>query len=230
MATTITKAEFDALPESLKGKFTADGNNYSLVEEDVEGLKKSKAEILAEKKAMADKLAALEKFKSEYEAGQTAAEDEKLKQAGEFEELKKRILAKHDEEKAGYEKRIAELLGNVKRERLTNELIAKGVLPDRAKYALADIENQIDLEAGENGFALKVKNGIGDANEFEKLVEGFKAQSPFLFAAEQAAGSGASGNGGNGVGTPKTASKQQVKAMSPETKREFYLNGGEVTD
>lgn len=229
MATTITKAEFDALPESLKGKFTADGDNWSLVEEDVEGLKKSKAEILAEKKAMAEKLAALEKFKSEFEASKSADEEAKQREAGQFAELEKKLRDRITELETTHQTERDKLMTTIKRERLMNELTANGVIADRARYALADIENRIDLEATENGFALKVKDGIGDANDFNKLLDGMKAQSPFFFKADMAAGSGASGNGGGG-NVAKTWTRAQWDKAGTAERVAFSSEGGRITD
>lgn len=228
--TIITKEEYAVIPESLKSKFIASGDGFALVEEDVEGLKKSKAEILAEKKALADKLAGLEKFKNEYEQSKNADEEAKMKQAGEFAELEKRLKDKIAETEATAAQKEASLLGIFKQERLKNELTARGVLPDRAKYLLSDIADAVDLVPKDNGFELRVKNGIGDAKEFDQLVEAQKAASPFFFGATMSAGSGASGgDSGNGGATlPKTATKDQVKSMTPDQKRAFYLAGGSV--
>lgn len=229
MATTITKAEFDVLPDSLKTKFTADGDGYALVEEDVEGLKKSKAEILVEKKRLADELAEYKKFKAEFEANKSAAEEAKQREAGQFAELEKKLRDKIAEVETQRAQEREQMLTTLKRERVTNELIAKGVLPDRARYAVADIENDLDLEAGEQGFKLKVKNGIGDANEFDKLIEGYKAKSPFLFAAEAAAGSGASGSGGGG-NVAKTWTRDQWEKAGTAERVAFSSEGGRITD
>ncbi len=89
MATKITKAEFDTLPDSLKTKFKADGDDYLLdeVTEDVEGLKRSKAEILAEKKRIQDERDELRKFKTDHEQAKEVEETAKQKEAGEFAEL-----------------------------------------------------------------------------------------------------------------------------------------------
>lgn len=229
--TKITKDEFEKLPESLKSKFTADGDGYALVEEDVEGLKQSKATILAEKKKLADELADLKRFKEEYERNKAATETEAMKKAGQFEELERKLRAALDEQKTAYETEKARLLTTIKRERLTNELTAKGVLADRAKYALADLENEIDLEPAENGFSLKVKNGIGDAGEFDKLIEGMKAKSPFFFAANGATGSGASGSGnGSGAGTGKTMARSQFEQLPAAEQMAYVTAGGKLTD
>jgi len=227
--TIITKAEFDTLPESLKPKFKADGENYSLQEEDVDGLKRSKAEILAEKKRIQDEADAMKKRLDEIDANKSAEETELMKKRGEFEELEKKLRDKLTETETAKAQRENELLGKFKLERLQNELISKGVLPDRAKYALSELAEKVELVSDEKGFNLKVLGGIGDAKEFDALIEGMKATSPFFFAPNGASGSGASGSEGNGGGTPKTATKEQTKQMSPEKKREFYLNGGEVT-
>lgn len=226
----ITKDEFEALPDALKARFTADGDGYTMSEEDVEGLKKSKAAILAEKKALADKLSELEKFKAEHEARTAEAETEQMKKLGQFAELEKKLRDALETQKAESERERAALLATIKRERLTNELTKSGVLADRAKYAIADIENEIDLEATESGFALKVKNGIGDAGEFGKLVEGMKTRSPFFFAANGATGSGASGSGNGAGATGKTMTRAAFEALSQGERNAFLKDKGKLTE
>jgi hypothetical protein len=192
MGIKIKKADYDALPESLKNKFTASGDEYELQEEDVEGLKKSKAEILAEKKRIQDERDELAKFKSEHEATEASAEEEKLKAAGQFKEVEERYKQRITELETAHAAEKNSLLGTVKAEKLKSFLVEKGVLPDRAGYALADTLDQFDIESGEQGFTLKLKNGIGDAKELDGAIEGLKAKAGFLFAPNGAAGSGAS--------------------------------------
>ena len=227
---TITKGEYDALPESLKAEFEADGDNYSLRKEDVEGLKKSKAEILEEKKRIQKERDDLAKFKADHESAQSAAEEERLKAAGEFAKIEDRLKAKIAEITQAKQDRENELLGKVKIERLKNELITNGVLADRAKYALADIADQVELVESENGFAFKVKGGIGDANEFTQLLDGLKSTSAFLFDGQAPAGSGASGSDfKNGTGA-KTITRAQWEAMAPADSAKFFADGGAITD
>ena len=88
-------------------------------------------------------------------------------------------------------------------------------MADRAKYALADIADQVELVSGEQGFTLKVKNGIGDAKEFDTLIEGLKQTSPFFFAANGGTGSGASGSSGNGAHSG--AKKRSEMSISEKT-------------
>lgn len=228
--TTITKEEYAVIPESLKSKFTASGDGFALIEEDVEGLKKSKTEILAEKKAMADKLAALEKFRNEYEQSKSADEEAKLKAAGEFAELEKKLKDKIAEVEQSAAQKEASLLGIFKQERLKNELTARGVLPDRAKYLLSDIADAVDLVPKDSGFELRVKNGIGDAKEFDQLIEQQKATSPFFFGSTVVAGSGADGGGSDRGGTSKTMARSAFEQMPAGDKRAFVKAGGTLTD
>ena len=233
MATSITKAEFETLPDSLKAKFKGEGDGYILIEtadEDLDGLKRSKAEILAEKKKLQARLDELEKFKTEHEQARTSAEEEKMKAAGEFAELEKKLRSRIAEVEAEKEQSINDVLGTLKREQLKSFLVEKGVLPDRAAYALADTYDQFDIERGESGFSLRLKNGIGDAKELETVVEGLKSKSPFLFSANGASGSGASGSETRGSGSGKTMPITQWRSLSVKEQAAFMAGGGALTE
>lgn len=231
--TKITKAEFETLPESLKTKFKAEGEEYALIEEDVDGLKKSKAEILSEKKKIEDEVIELRKFKDDHAAAAAKAAEADLEAKGKYEEAlaaKEKAWKERDDAK---EAEKAALFADVKRERLTNELVKRGALPDRAGYLVGELDADLELAKDEGGkFTLKKKGGIGDAAEFNAVIEAAKQKTPFFFAANGASGSGASGsqNNGGGASTPKTATKSEVKAMDAAAKREFYLADGQVTD
>ena len=229
--TKITKAEFDVLPESLKAEFAAVGDEYELSKPDIDGLKQSKDAILKEKKELQARLAELEKFKSDIDQRKSADEDEKLRAAGEFAKIEDRYKAKIAELETGFSAKESQLLNNFKTERLKNELTARGVLADRARYALADVADKVDLISGETGFQLKVKDGLGDPKEFDALIESLKTQSPFFFTATGAAGSGASGGGnGNGVANTKQMKREDFFAMSPKAQSEFSLGGGKLIE
>ena len=226
MPTKITKAEFETLPDALKAKFAADGDDFVLNEEDVEGLKKSKAEILAEKKAIQDEAAELRKFKAEYEANQAKAKQADLEAKGEYEKaLKEKEKAWEDRFKSEQSERST-LLSDIKRERLTNELVKRGVLPDRASYLVSELDGIVDLVKGDNGYQLQKKGGIGDAAEFESVIAAAKEKTPFFFAANGASGSGASGSGNNGGSSAKTVTRAQWDAASSEQRIEW---GSKIT-
>ena len=237
LKTRISKADFDSLNDILKTEYIPDGDGYKLDAdyEDVTGLKSKRDELLAELAKAKSQMKAFDGLDPEAArkalVAAQAAEDDKLKAAGEFEKLREQLEARH---KAEVEKAVAErntILSNLKREKLANVLTEKGVLPDRVKYLLGELDPQIELAATENGFQLKKIGGIGDAAEFEQIIASVKESSPFFFANDLTPGSGASGSGnGNGGGGVKTISEAQYDAMSPKEQAAFVTSGGKITD
>lgn len=228
--TKLTADEFATLPEALKGKFKAESDGYTLIEEDVEGLKKSKADILAEKKALTAKLAELEAFKNEIESRTSQEEQERLIAEGNFKTLEDKLRAKLTETEQAAIAERQKLLATLKKDRLESELVKRGILPERVKYAVMELDQKVELDASNDAFSFKVKDGIGDANEFQKLVDGLKTESPFFFAAEGQSGGGATGAGnGGGVGV-KAVQRSAFEQMPPTEKMTFIKSGGTVTD
>jgi len=232
LKTRISKADFDALNDILKTEYIPDGDGYKLDAdyEDVTGLKSKRDELLAELAKAKSQMKAYEGLDPEaarkaIEAAQ-AAQDEKLKAAGEFEKLREQLTARHQAEieKANAERNA--ILSNLKREKLANVLTEKGVLPDRVKYLLGELDPQIELAATESGFQLKKVGGIGDAAEFEQIIATVKESSPFFFANDLTPGSGASGSGTGGGDTAKAIPYAQWKALSPQEQAAFIKSGG----
>lgn len=223
----ITKAEFETLPESLKAKFTADGESYILQEEDVDGLKKSKAEILEEKKKLQTERDALAKFKQEAEAKEAEIAEAKLKEAGETDAWKKQYDERHNRLLADTKAEQESLLRDIKRERLTNELIKRGAIPDRAAYLVSELDVAIDLVKTDAGFQLQKKGGIGDAAEFDTVIEAAKQKTPFFFAAKNASGSGASGSGQTNT-TTKEWSRSDWDNANTQERSAFTEAGGKI--
>lgn len=228
--TKITKAEFEALPDSLKAKFTASGDDYVLQEEDVEGLKKSKAEILQEKKDLQAKFDELAKFKAEHEANEQKVVQADLEAKGKYEEA---IAAKEKAWNERFESEKLEkesLFADIKRERLTNELVKRGALADRAGYLVGELDAEMELVKGDSGYQLKKKGGIGDATEFDSVIEAAKQKTPFFFAANGASGSGASGSQTAATVTGKTIPKAQWDTMDVKAQAAFIKEGGKPVD
>ena len=236
LKTKISKADHDDLDDSLKTLYIADGDGFKLDAdfEDVTGLKNKAAELLAEQKKLKAAMAGFDGIDpEEYKALKAAAEkaeDEKLKASGDIDAIRaqyeERVKAEVAKVQLAFEQQQSEnaaILATLKRERLANILTEKGVLPDRVKYVVHEMDGETELIRGDNGFDIRKKGGIGDAPEFDAMIEGVKTHSPFFFAATNAAGSGASGsdnNGGNAGG--KTVTRQAyennpmayVKALS----------------
>lgn len=235
LKTTISKADFDSLDDSLKGFYVDAGDGYKLDAdfEDVSGLKAKNAELLAELKKRGDIVKQFEGLDPE-QAKQaleqlSKIEEEKLLSKQKFEEV---LGKKQTEWEKALEKERAEksaILTGYKQKELALTLAQKyGVRKEYLDLAAMRLDGEIEVEAANGSLALKVKNGVGDT-AFDELVNGLKTSYPALFESNGASGSGASGSQGGGSGTPKTATKAEVAAMDPAAKREFYLNGGEVT-
>lgn len=231
MATKLSKAEFETLPDALKAKFKAEGDDaYVLIEEDVEGLKKNKAELLKELKELRERFGDLDP-----EAARKAledankAEDERRRKEGEFDALLE------SKEKAWKERLDAEtqrnqaILANLKAERIKSLAIEKGILPDRVRSATAEGDLENIFEMGDD-FALKKVGGIGDAAEIDAVFTGLKEKAPWVFAATTASGSGASGSSNNGQSNAKAMMRTAFDGLDPNAKAAFIREGGTVTD
>lgn len=239
LKTRISKADFDGLNDLLKTEYIADGDGYKLDAdyEDVTGLKAKRDELLADLKA---KQALLAKYgdldpdaaKAALDAA-TKAADEKLKAEGDFETLKKQLAERHQTELEKSKAESTKVLAMLHQERLNNALVAKGVLPERAAYLVSTLLPQTELATTDTGFQLKKIGGIGDAAEFDAMIDGLKAkpETEFFFAASNASGSGASGSGnGGGNQSAQTWTRTQWDAASNQERTAFTQNKGQVTD
>lgn len=231
----MSKADFDALDESLKEYYVASGDDYVLDAEgveDVTGLKNKIAELL---KAGKDKTELLKAFEGlDPEAAKKA-----LEEMAKIEEKKLADKGKYDEllgkQKTEFETKLAEAtkarettLAGLKAEKLTNFLVKNGILADRAKYALGDVAELIELTEGDAGFQLKLKNGTGDASELDKVISDLKTNSGFLFAASGASGSGATGS--ETKDGAKSMTRTAFDALSPQEQSAFSIGGGSIAD
>jgi len=209
LALTLSKEKFDELDDTLKEFYTTtkDGN-YELdgvgsLNRALDAEKRSKQEAVD--KAIAEALKPyegvdLEAAKKAIADAQKAA-DEKLKEEGNFEAIKQQ-----------YEERIK-----------TAEEKA------RKEYEVVATEKSTIL-AVDNGFSLKKIGGIGDAAEFDAIIEDVKTTSPFFFASDNATGSGASGSGSSSNGGVKTMPKAQWDAMGVKEQAAFIKSGGQPVD
>lgn len=244
LALTLSKEKFDELDETLKEFYTTtkDGG-YEL--DGVGSLKRAIEAEKAEKQNAIDKAIAealkpyegvdLEAAKKAI-ADQRKAADEKLKEEGNFdkykEEYERRINeldAKRAQEVEAERTEKNSILANLKRERLANVLTEKGVLSDRVKYLVGELDSTIELVSGESGFSLKKIGGIGDDTEFNAIIEDVKTKSPFFFASDNIPGSGASGSNGNG-GNGKTITRKQYEANPLQYAKQLATRELTLTD
>lgn len=228
----LTKAEFDALPEWLQSQFEADasGETFVYLAEDVAGLKNAKERILSEKKKLDAELAELRKYREQQEALRLQSEQERMKAAGEFEALEKKLREKLAQTEAEAEAKMQRLQNILKQQAVKNLLIEKGVLPERVEFALPKALEQFEMEIGEGSFGLRVRNGIGDPKEIEQAVAALREAAPFLFNATHTPGSGASGIGQAAAAAGTQWTRQQWENASTIERSEFTRAGGQVVD
>lgn len=228
--TRIKKEEFDNLPESLKAKFKADGDEYVLIEEDVSGLKQKADELLKEKKALEKAFEGIDPEKAkEALANATAAEDERLKAAGEFEILRGKLEERHANELAKASEQTNSILAKLRQERIANLAISKGVKADRIKAALAEGDLDSILELDAETFNIKKVGGIGDAKEIDEIFTTLKTEKPYLFDAGNTEGGGAAGSSNNN-GDAKTMPHSEYKKLSAKDQAAFVKSGGKPVE
>jgi hypothetical protein len=216
------------VPEALRGEYVEkDGKWIPNVEgaEDLfaGGLKKSRDQILDEKKKVEAKLAQfegidIEKAKAAIDA-QAKLEEEKAKAAGNFEQLKTQLIEQHTK---ALEKLAADM---GKRDSFINRLLVENA----ARQALEPVAMSVDLMLPHVTRQMKVKADgdnwvavVVDEKGNERIKDG--AGAPFTIAdlvAEMASkdqyaagfkGTGASGSGAKGSGTNAGAGKKTIKA------------------
>jgi len=229
--TTITKAEFDALPKAMQSLCKADesGEKYILAvetEDSVSGLKAKNAELLKEAKEAKAKAAELERKQAEIDKANESAEDEKAKAAGQFAELEKKLRDRIAEVEKTAADEKASMMNTILTERVQNLLVSKGMLADRAEYALPSVKDKFELG---DDLSLRVKGGIGDAKEIDTLVGELQQKTPWFFESKQAAGSGASGSSFNGGGG-KTMTREAFSQLPATEQMAFSKKGGTLTD
>lgn len=228
----VSKTDYDGLDDSLKGFYVASGDDYILDAEgveDVTGLKNKISELLKDGKSKTELLKAFEGLDPEAAKKaleeMTRLEEKKLADKGKYDELLQKQKTESEAKINAANEANQKTLANLKREKLTNFLVQNGVLADRAKYALADVESLIDLSEGDNGFELKGKDGA----ELDGVITNLKTGSGFLFAASGASGSGATGTDDKG-GTVKSMTRTAFDALPIGEQSAFAVGGGTLTD
>jgi hypothetical protein len=203
---------------------------------DAEAVLKKNQELLGELKKLRDRTREFEGFDFD-RAKQALAEQEKLEhermaKKGEFDKLL-------EQNKLAYEQRLDKektenerLKNTVKHEKLALTLIEKGVLPDRVNYLVKELAEQVELHTTDSGFVLRKQNGIGDADEFNAMVEEFKAKSPFFFAAQVSSGTGGSGSQSTATatGNGRTMNKSEFRKLSVAEKYALAKQGVQLTE
>lgn len=222
---TLSSEAFEKLGDELKGFYvqTEDGKGYEL--EGIGSIQRALADEKAKKATKPELMTELETLRAEKADRDAQADKEAqdlLIKQGEFDKAQTARDAEWQKRLDAVETEKGSLFSDVKRERLTNELVKRGVLPDRAAYLVSEMDADTELVKGDDGkYSLKKKGGIGDAAEFDSMIAATKEKTPFFFAAEGASGSGASGSGnggGNGDSSGLTANQKLENYYAEHTK------------
>lgn len=209
-----------------------------LVEEQVTGLKAKNTELLGKLKEL-DPLKGIDP--NEYKIlkeQQAKLEEDRLKAAGDFENLKKQLLDAHGKEKAALEAKIATLSKSLEENVLiataTQAIAAEKGVPTllmphvRSRTKLDDngqpvvIDDSGNVRVGADGKPLSIAALVAemkaDVNTFGRAFEG-----------SGASGAGSGGSSGAG-GQQKTMTRTQWDSASHAERADFAKSGGKVVD
>ncbi|HKX32090.1 MAG TPA: hypothetical protein VJ302_30670 [Blastocatellia bacterium] len=251
----------DGVPEALKGEYEQkDGKFYLKVDGDADsvfpGLAAAKKQLLAEKKAVEDRLKAYEGIDPE-RARQLMTDAEKLeadklKAKGDWDaretQLKGQLAAdlqKREQHFSGeaekWKTREALLMGaleeNLIGAQATAAIVAAGgspelLLPHVIKLAkLFEEDGKFAARVVDEKGAPRIANVKGDPFTMTHLVDELKANPVFgrAFAASPAGGSGAPGQSRNNSGG-KTKTRADFNQMAPADRAAHVRDGGIVID
>ncbi len=220
--TTISKEEFDALPESLKPSFEAEGDKYTLKVEDVTALKNAKTHEKEARQAAEAKLATFEAAQAEEIEKAKAQALKEAKENGDLKALEKSWNEKLAEKEAQIEAFRVEkesALITAAETNLLSGFADKSTSPEMMRLYIKD-KTRMEVVDGE------VRTTFLDANraptadsleEFTKKVLDDPNVKPFLKGGK-GSGSGAVGQTGGGASTKKlsemTATEEATFANS----------------
>ena len=216
---TITKADFDKLPDALKTEYVEDNGGYKLDlegEEDTGALKRAK-----DREAQLRRDA--EKKAKELQEQLDAVTDGDARKKGDIETLEKSWQKKEGETKAQYDARIAKLEGHIKTSLVDN--VASQIahkISSAPSLILPHIKARLtaDLEGDTPTTKVLDKDGKASAFTLEDLTKEFVANKEFssIMIGSKATGGGAPKNGLGKLGSATTPTDDKpinLASMNP---------------
>ena len=217
----ISKAEYDALPEALKGMFKVDGDGYSPniitqadLDEQVSGLKAKNSELL-------ERVKSNQQATKDAEDARKAVEEAEARKAGDIAALDKSWQAKVDELTAAHKAEldgatnfVHQTLVEAKSMELATKLAGKS-----APLLMPMITKRLQAEKGENGYSTRILGVDGKPSaltidELEKEFRGNEAYASVIIKPS---------NGGLGGG------KQQLD-HKPSGGKDYNMGGTSMLD
>lgn len=237
LKTNLGKAEYDALDESLKSLYIANGDSFKLDAdfEDVSGLKAKRDELLGKVTEMSKTLKAFEGLDPEKAKEAltkvTEIEDGQLLKKQQFDELFNKKKGEWDAEREGLLKKIDTIVAKSAKRDLAMKLAENGVNPTLANDLALVLTNEHIKYAEDNGEAIwKTMDGL-ETVDLDKYIPGLKESKAAYFNSKLAPGAGTTpGSKENNGGSQKTATRQEWDAMSVEQRSAFSNDGGTLTN
>lgn len=212
----ISKADFNALPETIKKLFKPavdDAESYTNGEESADKLKTALENERAEKKKVAQERDTLKSAKEEAERKKTEAEEnaeaEKLRKSGDIEAIERRMQTKIEEA----EKQVAELVkqGEVRdmetaATKATDSIMGLFTSADYRPIVAGRIKSE--MKEGKAQIYIIDKNGERsnmDLSGLKKELLTTESLKPILISSK-GAGGGATASKGGGGATPSSRS------------------------
>lgn len=231
----LDKTGFDALDDSIKAHYKADGDSYILDAdyEDVTGLKSKNSELLAQ----------ISKLKgSQLPSGMTAeeiaealefkrkAEETTALAKGEFEKVRQQIEDKAKADKEALQIKLESLIKTNAEKDLMMELVKNGVVEKQASRMakLLQLESIKSVQTDEGSI---VWRSLDDTQtiELDKYIPTLKEEWGEFFKANVVTGGGAAGNKDKGSAV-KTMTRNAFERLNASEKAQFFKDGGSLTE
>lgn len=224
--------KLDDIPEAARSFYEEKDGKFRLKVDgmpDVEGLKKSRDDVLAELKSFKAKAREAE------ESAAKAAQDA-LEKSGNVDALRKSYedkLAKREAELAGKISQYEANINGLTVGQTATSLAAALAIPGSADVLLPHIRQRLSVEYRDGQPVTVVLDASGkpSAMTVEELKAEFLANTAFapIIAGSRASGGGASGGGRSGGATAKSVSRTVFDGMSVNDKHAHLKSGGTIT-
>lgn len=234
---TISKQDFEVMPDAAKELFELDGDTYRPKAEGKAAALKASLDALDGKFKSTDQQ--LKEILAKHEDDRTKAEEAalaRLKKEGKHEEILADFERRANETKAQFEDRINKLSGRLKEKDRSLILgdVAKelNVFDDSYKLFSKLVQDRIDVDP-ETG-KVTYLDEAGSATSLDKagfIAELSKDKSFDRMRQAQAnKGGNANGNNGSGGGASKTLTRAEFDGLSAQDKQKFSVSGGKIQD
>lgn len=233
LKTKLGKAEYDALEESLKSHYIADGEGYKLDAdyEDVSGLKAKRDELLAKVSdltKLAKQFEGLDPEKAKEALDKLSKqEDDDLLTKRKYDELLEKRKSEWEAKEKSFTEKIQSMVQRQAEQELAVKLTQNGVKPTMAEDLASVLTSRhIKFEESDGKPVWKTMDGL-EAVDLDKYIPGLKENGKAdYFGSTLAQGAGTPPGSQQSGGGAKTMPESQFDSMSPKEQAAFINSGG----